>query len=128
MARRSLPRFEKKQMMGLIAIISFGLTALLALVPVLGEVIGPMIFILGFFILIPLVYVLGDDFPLVVPEGGHQPPRPTDPIEELRDRYARGEIGDEEFERRLDRLLETEDLDLHVGEHDHNEFEYEQNR
>lgn len=31
-----------------------------------------------------------------------------DPLETLRDRYAAGEISDEEFERRLDRLLETE--------------------
>ncbi|EMA52459.1 MULTISPECIES: SHOCT domain-containing protein [Halococcus] len=27
----------------------------------------------------------------------------------LRERYARGEIGDAEFERRLERLLESED-------------------
>ncbi|MFC6863607.1 SHOCT domain-containing protein [Halomicroarcula sp. GCM10025817] len=31
-----------------------------------------------------------------------------DPLATLRDRYARGEIGDEEFERRLERLLESE--------------------
>jgi uncharacterized membrane protein len=29
----------------------------------------------------------------------------------LRERYARGELTDEEFERKLDRLLETEGLD-----------------
>jgi uncharacterized membrane protein len=31
-----------------------------------------------------------------------------DALAALRDRYARGEIGEEEFERRLERLLETE--------------------
>jgi hypothetical protein len=31
-----------------------------------------------------------------------------DPLATLRDRYARGEIGDEEFERRLERLLESD--------------------
>lgn len=31
-----------------------------------------------------------------------------DPLSVLRERYARGELTDEEFERRLDRLLETE--------------------
>ncbi|ADJ14804.1 SHOCT domain-containing protein [Halalkalicoccus jeotgali] len=35
-------------------------------------------------------------------------PATDDPLTVLRERYARGEISDEEFERRLDRLLETE--------------------
>lgn len=32
----------------------------------------------------------------------------SDPVDELRERYARGEIGRDEFERRLDDLLETD--------------------
>ncbi|MFC7071158.1 SHOCT domain-containing protein [Halobaculum lipolyticum] len=41
---------------------------------------------------------------------------PTDPdtrdaLDTLRDRYARGELTDEQFERKLDRLLETESLE-----------------
>ncbi|MFQ3294372.1 MAG: putative membrane protein [Halobacteriales archaeon] len=32
----------------------------------------------------------------------------ADPVEELRERYARGEIDREEFDRRLDNLLETD--------------------
>ena len=32
-------------------------------------------------------------------------------LETLRDRYARGELTDEQFERKLDRLLETESLE-----------------
>lgn len=35
----------------------------------------------------------------------------ADPLAELRNRYARGEIGEEEFERKLDRLMETEGMD-----------------
>lgn len=35
-------------------------------------------------------------------------PTESDPLETLRDRYAAGELSDEEFERRLDRLLDTE--------------------
>lgn len=31
-------------------------------------------------------------------------------LEELRERYARGELSDEQFERRLERLLETESV------------------
>lgn len=34
----------------------------------------------------------------------------TDPLEELRQRYARGEIDEVELERGLDALLETEDV------------------
>lgn len=31
-----------------------------------------------------------------------------DPLDELRGRYARGELSEEEFERRVEALLETE--------------------
>lgn len=34
-----------------------------------------------------------------------------DPLQELQHRYARGEIGDEEFERKLERLVEAESLE-----------------
>lgn len=39
-------------------------------------------------------------------------PAGDDPLAVLRDRYARGEITEEEFERRLDRLLATEPDEL----------------
>jgi uncharacterized membrane protein len=35
-------------------------------------------------------------------------PTQPDPLETLKDRYAAGELSDEEFDRRLDRLLDTE--------------------
>jgi hypothetical protein len=35
----------------------------------------------------------------------------NDPLQTLRDRYARGELTDEQFERKLERLLETETLE-----------------
>ncbi|WP_348612962.1 SHOCT domain-containing protein [Halobaculum rarum] len=45
----------------------------------------------------------------------HEKP-PTDPdtrdaLDTLRDRYARGELTDEQFERKLERLLESESLE-----------------
>jgi uncharacterized membrane protein len=35
----------------------------------------------------------------------------TDALDTLRDRYARGELTDEQFERKLEHLLESESLD-----------------
>ena len=40
-------------------------------------------------------------------EGGGN----RDALETLRDRYARGELTDEQFERKLERLLETETIE-----------------
>ena len=109
----ALPTFEKKRLIGLIAILSFGLTSLSAvLLPAPLVTLGPALFITGFFILIPLVLVLGEDFPLVAADEDDAASATAErPVAALRDRYASGEIDEAEFERRLDRLLETEDLD-----------------
>jgi len=41
--------------------------------------------------------------------GNERPAAGEDPLTTLRERYARGEIDDVEFERRVERLVETED-------------------
>ncbi|WP_281194693.1 SHOCT domain-containing protein [Halorubrum sp. F4] len=111
----ALPRFEKKRLMGLIAVLSFGLTSLFAVLE-LGVLI-PATFVFGFLVLLPVVAILGEDFPLVEPADGAETTaarsRSTheDPVAALRNRYATGEIDEAEFERRLDRLLETEGLE-----------------
>ena len=102
----SLPAFGKKQLSGLIAVLSFGLTSLFAVLML--DLLVPVTFIIGFFILLPLVWLLGDDFPFVESEGEEAA---EDPLTTLRERYAAGEIDHAEFERRLDRLLETEEID-----------------
>ncbi|WP_123622679.1 SHOCT domain-containing protein [Halorubrum sp. CSM-61] len=111
----ALPTFGKMRLAGIIAVLSFGLTALFAvLLPEFLEALIPATFILGFFVLVPLVLLLGEDFPLVEPKGsGEESASATneDPLATLRERYATGEIGEAEFERKLDRLLETEGLD-----------------
>jgi len=49
-----------------------------------------------------------------------------DPLETLRERYARGELTDEQFERKLDRLLETETIeDVEDRRRAERELEYE---
>ena len=42
--------------------------------------------------------------------SGYEPVDDESAIERLRERYAAGDLSDEEFERRLARLVETEDL------------------
>ena len=109
----ALPTFEKKRLIGLVAILSFGLTSLLAVLFPGGGPLIPAIFVLGFFVIIPLVLLFGEDFPLVEsdPADEESAASADDPLATLRERYATGEIGEEEFERKLDRLLETEALE-----------------
>jgi uncharacterized membrane protein len=46
-----------------------------------------------------------------------------DPLEQLRDRYARGELSEAEFERKLERLLETEGMEVPDGASERRERE-----
>lgn len=107
-------RFDRKTLLAVLSVLTFGLTALAAVVGL--DFLVPTIFVLGFFIVVPLVALLGDALPMVESEtDGAEIDRndaPDDPIARLRARYAEGELTDEEFERRLERLLETEDLEV----------------
>lgn len=118
----SLPTYDKSTLLWTVAILSFGLTALIGSVAPIAPVapvaaaLSGAIFVLGFFILIPLIWVLGEDFPLVESEsadgrGTRAVERESNPVAELRRRYATGELTEAEFERRLERLLETEELE-----------------
>lgn len=108
-------RFEKKRLLAVLSVLTFGLTAFFAVVGL--EFLVPTTFVLGFFIVVPLVALLGDSLPIVESEGddgervGVSDDLGDGPIAELRARYARGELTDAEFERRLERLLETEDVE-----------------
>ncbi|WP_134671003.1 SHOCT domain-containing protein [Halorussus marinus] len=117
--------FERKRLLGVLAVLTFGLTALTAVLGLVG--LTPVIFVFGFFIVVPLVAILGDSLPFVASAGeaGDRAPDAdaVDPVERLRDRYARGDISDEEFERRLERLIETEGVE--AGETRERVFERE---
>lgn len=106
-----VPTLPKKKLMGVVAVLTLGLGALF---PVLDfYVLTQLTFVVGLVILLPLIAILGEEFPFVESsERADEPTEPTtaatDPLDELRQRYARGELSTEEFERRLERLLETE--------------------
>ncbi|AGB38461.1 SHOCT domain-containing protein [Natronococcus occultus] len=78
----------------------------------------------GYIVVVPMVALLfGDEDdvrewwtedeidPETLEEPDDEEPSATDALERLRDRYAAGELTDEQFERKLDRLLETETLE-----------------
>jgi uncharacterized membrane protein len=106
-------QFEKKRLLAVLSVLTFGLTAFFAVVG-LGFLV-PTTFVLGFFVVVPLVALLGDALPIVESEtdGVEVDRRPVadDPVDRLRERYAEGELTDAEFERRLERLLETENAE-----------------
>jgi hypothetical protein len=109
--------------LGILAAIFFGLQASLA------------VFVVGWLLLTPASAILfgppgpgptaGGEFQEALNEhiqeemkqsldekrAGSDTSSSTDPVEELRQRYARGEIDEQELERGLDALLETEDVD-----------------
>jgi uncharacterized membrane protein len=97
-------------------VLGLGLTALFA-----GIDWFWVIFAVGFAVVVPLVSLLVDEEPPDRATGGRATESPTettdpdtetdDPLATLRDRYARGELTDEQFERKLETLLETETLE-----------------
>ena len=117
--RESSVQFEKKRLVAVLSVLTFGLTAFFTVLG-LGSLI-PATFVFGFFLVVPLVALLGESLPFV--ESDNDDPSTVreatdetadDPVRELRSRYARGELSDEEFERRLERLLETEELERYL--------------
>lgn len=73
----------------------------------------------GYVVLVPVTAILfGDeeynppaDGEIETDKGETTVEEEGDPLEKLRTRYAHGELTDEQFERKLDRLLETETLE-----------------
>lgn len=69
----------------------------------------PLIWFLGLFVVLPVLHTLTRPLP---DRDDSAEERDADPaLVALRERYARGDIDEREFERKLDRLLETEDVE-----------------
>jgi len=78
------------------------------------------VMLFGYIVVVPVISMLFDEDEekeekeWSQPERQSQPKRESDdetPLERLRRRYAEGELTDEQFERKLERLLETETLE-----------------
>ena len=105
---------------GVIAIGTLGVVALAAVLG-FGNAV-PVVAVLGWLFLTPLSAILGE---VLVPddESATEPtPDPaaesrpaSDPVDRLRERYAAGDIDEDEFERRLDLLLDTEGVDAETA-------------
>jgi|AntDeeMetageno51_2_1112566.scaffolds.fasta_scaffold00097_7 uncharacterized membrane protein len=86
-----------------------GLTVLsVLLVPVF--ILAEANAVLGFFAFFVLLFMSGFGVQQLRGDDTQQTDDDTvDPVTELEGRYVRGELTDEEFEHRLDKIVETED-------------------
>jgi len=87
----------------------------------LGFLPAAVVFVIGWFLLTPLLIIGGEELVPLLRERQTATATATevpeeDPLEELKHRYARGEIDDLEFERRVERLVELDDVDASTVE------------
>ncbi|WP_277555025.1 SHOCT domain-containing protein [Halobaculum limi] len=102
---------------GIVAVATLGVVVLLAIAG-FGSAV-PVAAVVGWLLLTPLSAILGDVLLSETDDSADadangasdESAAESDPVERLRRRYAAGDIDDDEFERRLDVLLETEGVD-----------------
>lgn len=109
-------RNAREELPGIVAMLVLGLGLADLFLGVVPGVPFWVIFIIGFAVVLPLVGILFDEDGAYATgaEGAtdrtdEDENEDEDALERLKRRYAEGELTDEEFEHRLERLLETED-------------------
>lgn len=103
--------FVAEELWLLIAVVTLPLAGLGGLV---AEPVGGAIAMIGWFLLTPVLLFWGKDIAALLyaddnSEAGADDD--IDAVETLKRRYAEGELSDEEFERRLDRLVALDEAD-----------------
>jgi len=106
-------------LVGIVAVATLPLAALAAIF--VGGEAAAVVAIVGWFFLVPVLGILSEHVDLrewlgdrrerdrtVGATRGDERDDEDDALQRLRERYAAGEIDEVEFERRLERLLETE--------------------
>ena len=98
-----------------VAILALALTSLAGLAGL--EALAGVITIVGWFVLTPVLLFWGDEVALLLEDDeatgtahNAETDAKSDPLEELKRRYAAGEIDDAEFERRLERLVAVDEI------------------
>jgi uncharacterized membrane protein len=96
------------QRAGVAAVLTFGLTALVAVLPGPAFLV-PAVAIVGWFLVTPVLAMgLLSGEPSRTESTGRERGDASDPLSTLQDRYAAGEISEAEFERRVERILESD--------------------
>ena len=98
---------------GLVAVATLPLGILAALF--VGWKVSAVVFVVGWLLLVPTITLVGEEILPAVRESSDEreaEDSTADPLAELKGRYARGELTDAEFERRMSNLVETEDVSL----------------
>lgn len=67
------------------------------------------VFVVGWLLLVPLIPIVGDGILGLDDRFSKGVAQSADPVAEIKERYVRGEFSEAEFERRIDRLLDTEE-------------------
>ncbi|WP_267640106.1 SHOCT domain-containing protein [Haloarchaeobius amylolyticus] len=103
------------------ALIVFGTLAAVILLGVMGfGSIAGLVAALGFIVVLPLSAILNDELRSLfggsrdrnqVSHSSRAPSEADDALEELKRRYAAGELSETEFEERTEKLLENERLE-----------------
>jgi uncharacterized membrane protein len=86
-------------------------TAAVVLSMVLGTGLTTVIAVVGYLLLVPLAAFLQEPLVTMLRDDDDSVDEQQAALDRLRDRYASGEIDELEFERRLERLLETETVE-----------------
>ncbi|OIB57202.1 SHOCT domain-containing protein [Natrialba sp. SSL1] len=120
-----LERFVAEDLWLLIAIVTFGIISILSLLGL--EFVVAVLAVIGWFVLTPVFLFWGEDIAALMAERkqstgstwpgtsaadtGNDSDSDTDAdaFAQLKHRYASGELSEDEFEHRLDRLLEADE-------------------